>query len=204
MSEQDKKLLTRAELAREFDVSEKTVSRKVKDGSIVQAGETPKGKPLFDPEQASSHLLNAALNNRNIGALKSGDDDLVDQLLENDLEDSPDKEDVDIWLKGLFGSDFKYLDDQKKLARARVVREARLAALADIDVRKAVGALIERETVSDELITIAAELTSIMHSWPARLSPELSAMTAQHEIKQYLIEEVNLLIERMKTRLKEV
>ena len=200
----EKKLCTAAELSREFNVSKETVSRRIKNGEIVRSGETPNGKPLFDPEQAAPYLLNAALNNRNIGALKSGDDDFVDQLLENDLDDSPDKEDVDIWLKGLFGSDFKYLDDQKKLTRARVVREARLAALADIDVHKAVGALIERETVSNELITIAAELTSIMHSWPARLSPELSAMTDQHEIKQYLIDEVNLLIERMKARLKEV
>ena len=80
MDKQDKKLLTRAELAREFDVSEMTVSRQVKDGKIIRAGEASKGKPLFDPEQAAPYLLNAALNNRKIGSLKSEDENLDGQL----------------------------------------------------------------------------------------------------------------------------
>ncbi|WP_419209886.1 hypothetical protein ABRP32_12350 [Providencia manganoxydans] len=71
-------------------------------------------------------------------------------------------------------------------------------------MRKAQGELIEKELVAQDARACGAAVTSLMHTWPARLAPELAVMTDQHEIKQLLSSEVNNLIDLMESKIKEV
>lgn len=214
-------LLTQARIAREFSVSKARVSQAVKEGKLIPAGQTGTGKPLFSREDAASVFSLSFLNNRNINHAQTGDE-IAEQkkvklpekvkstnAINKKVKDEADPvqsitENVDLWLQELLGSDFSRLADAGKIARSRAVREARMAALADIEVRKAQGELIEREIIALEAVSIGAEITAIMHNWPARLSPELSVMTDQHEIKQFLIDEVNKLIDHLDRKLSEV
>lgn len=218
------KFLTQAEIAREFSVDKALVSRNVKSGNLKPKKFTDTGKPLFSYEDAKKLFANSFLNNRKINHIKSDsktdkkdepkslksipkestkkvDKKLTVNELVNELTESST---LDEWFQELLGPDYDFLDDASKIARSRAVREMRLAALEDLNVRKQKGLLIEKEVLDFELKTIGAEMTSILHNFPSRLSPDLSVMNDQHEIKQYLIDEVNQLIDRMKAKLEEL
>ncbi|MDQ7104196.1 hypothetical protein REA38_11610 [Serratia sp. MF2] len=187
---------TAAELSRMFDVNRSTVTRHVQSGNIISIGESEKGSKLYDPEQAGPFLRNAILNSRKIDSDNSS---IEESSIAKPVHDEviPVGTEFDEWLIDLFGSDFSKLDDQKKLSRSRSVREARMAALADIETKKARGLLIEKETVGRQLKMISASWCATLHTFPSRWSSDLVAMTNQHEIKQYLIDEMNNLIDEV-------
>lgn len=190
--------VTAAELARIFNVSRMTVARHVKSGSIIQVGESESGKKLYSQKQAGSFLKNSVLNNRKINSQKTITPNHGKVIDDGSL---PEGTAFDDWLVDLFGDDFKSLDDQGKLARSRSVREARMAALADIDTRKARGELIERETIGRQIKMVSAAWCATMHTFPSRWSSDLVAMNDQHEIKQYIAEEINKLIDEVVDKL---
>ncbi|WP_434171236.1 hypothetical protein AHYW_002630 [Providencia manganoxydans] len=203
-------LLTQAQIAREFSLSKGTVSDYVKSGRLKPSGETKTGKPLFSREDAKKVSSLAHLNNRKINKASPSSKAHISKVTPDssfDGQSDPVGEislGVDSWLLSLLGKDFERLGDADKINRSRAIREARLAALADIDVRKAQGELIEKELVAQDARACGAAVTSLMHTWPARLAPELAVMTDQHEIKQLLISEVNNLIDLMESKIKEV
>ncbi|MBZ7264556.1 hypothetical protein FMK81_24020 [Klebsiella oxytoca] len=214
-------LLTQAKIAREFSISRARVSQSVKAGKLIAAGQTESGKPLYSRSDAEQVFALSFLNNRVINKpgqaiaenakQPSGIDENVNLSAAVNKKKEPETDqvkaitaDVDQWLQTLLGEGFSKLNDAGKIARSRAVREARMAALADIEVRKAQGELIEREIIGNEARTIGAEITAIMHNWPARLSPELAVMDDQYQIKQFLIDEVNKLIDQLGKRLSEV
>ncbi|MEC5505833.1 hypothetical protein P9911_008270 [Klebsiella oxytoca] len=214
-------LMTQAQIAREFSVSRARVSQAVKGGKLIAAGQAESGKALYSRADAEQVFALSFLNNRvinKVGKAGKGNVKPPSELNKNvnpsatvnkKKETETDQvkaiaDDVDQWLQTLLGDGFSKLNDAGKIARSRAVREARMAALADIEVRKAQGELIEREIIGNEARTIGAEITAIMHNWPARLSPELAVMDDQYQIKQFLIDEVNKLIDQLGKRLSEV
>lgn len=215
-------LLTQAQIARKFSVSRARVSQAVKANQLIAAGQTDSGKALYSRAEAEQVFSLSFLNNRVINNSRSNGEKDPDKNVKSpsrinkNVKSSSQvnksdadqvqliTEGVDQWLQTLLGDDFPKLKDADKIARSRAVREARMDALADIDVRKAQGELIEREIIGNEAKVIGAEVTAIMHNWPARLSPELAVMVDQHTIKQFLIDEVNKLIDHLETRLSEV
>ncbi|MEY0300794.1 hypothetical protein AB7W11_02575 [Providencia manganoxydans] len=169
-------LLTQAQIAREFSLSKGTVSDYVKSGRLKSSGETKTGKPLFSREDAKKVSSLAHLNNRKINKASPSSKAHISKVTPDssfDGQSDPVGEislGVDSWLLSLLGKDFEQLGDAAKINRSRAIREARLAALADIDVRKAQGELIEKELVAQDARACGAAVTSLMHTWPARLT----------------------------------
>jgi methionine synthase I (cobalamin-dependent) len=85
-------------------------------------------------------------------------------------------------------------------AAARAAREAYNAQLAKLALEVETGRLIARDEVRKQGEELGAILMGALAAFPARLAPELAAMTDQQDIHLFLQKECNAMIEEIRKK----
>lgn len=187
MSEPVNNELTKSEYAIYKGVSKPMVSKWYKDGRLVM---TPDDRFVLVSESDARIKLTANLNNsfydQKAGEERQKINKIIDEKGFYGLTEEVNGHQLDL--------DTKDVDDLFKNARA--MKEKSLALLADVEHKKAIGDLVEREVVEKIIFERARQFRDGVTSTSKRLAPLIVGKDSLKEIESMIDKELQYMLDQ--------
>ncbi len=185
MSEQINNELTKSGYAEYKGVSKPMVSKWYKDGRLVM---TPDDRFVLVSESDARIKLTASLNN-SFYDQKAGDErKKINKIIEEKgfegLTEEVNSHQLDLETK----------DVDELFKNARAMKEKSLALQAEVDHKKAIGELVERDSVDKIIFERARQFRDGLMTWKRRIAPELVGKDNIHEIEDLLERDIRFLL----------
>jgi len=182
MSDKKQNFVSASELSRHAGVTKQTISRKIKNKTLLPVAYTDSGRPLFDLDSALKILAD----------LKPFNDDKSNQSLllnrggrpkQND--DVPSSQNDNETTSG---------DAVVRFNNARAAKAEYQAMLAKLEVEERYKTVVSVESVHQQGSELGSVLVNALSNLPDRLSDELATLDDPRKIHELLTSELNLMI----------
>ncbi|QHJ78109.1 MAG: hypothetical protein [Bacteriophage sp.] len=182
MSDKKQNFVSASELSRHAGVTKQTISRKIKNKTLLPVAYADSGRPLFDLDSALKILAD----------LKPFNDDKSNQSLllnrggrpkQND--DVPSSQNDNEKTSG---------DAVVRFNNARAAKAEYQAMLAKLEVEERYKTVVSVESVHQQGSELGSVLVNALSNLPDRLSDELATLDDPRKIHELLTSELNLMI----------
>lgn len=187
MSEPVNNELTKSEYARHKGVSRPMVSKWYKDGRLVM---TPDDRFVLVNESDARIKLTASLNNsfydQKAGEEREKINKIIDEKGFDGLTEEVNKHQLDL--------DTKDVDELFKNARA--MKEKSLALQADVEHKKAIGDLVERDVVEKIIFERSRQFRDGVTATSKRLAPLIVGKDSLKEVEILINDELRYMLDQ--------
>lgn len=182
MSDKKQNFVSASELSRHAGVTKQTISRKIKNKTLLPVAYTDSGRPLFDLDSALKILAD----------LKPFNDDKSNQsLLLNRGGRPKQKDDVP---SSQNDNETTSGDAVVRFNNARAAKAEYQAMLAKLEVEERYKTVVSVESVHQQGSELGSVLVNALSNLPDRLSDELATLDDPRKIHELLTSELNLMI----------